>query len=218
MMQELQPRFTHQTPLGVNPDLDECAPSASLGCPSDPRRYFELLIQLQHAQRQELDRIMHVADDFKVTFEAHIRALPQLAPASAPPPAAADLPSPKLAQRPAPAAANVAVIAHSPASSLHHLLAPGAKETQRGSGSEGEEEAAGADDGAVEGFIASAMDNCQKRRRSNLPRGATTLLRRWLTEHREHPYPNDEEKKALCESTGLNLVRRLILHAIRSPA
>ena len=41
------------------------------------------------------------------------------------------------------------------------------------------------------------------RRRGNLPRETTEILRRWYIKHALHPYPTDEEKRELIEQTGL---------------
>ncbi|KAI9490339.1 Homeodomain-like protein, partial [Zychaea mexicana] len=43
----------------------------------------------------------------------------------------------------------------------------------------------------------------KKRQRSNLPKPVTAILKTWLTEHKEHPYPNEDEKIALVKKTGL---------------
>ncbi|KAG2227254.1 hypothetical protein INT45_008498 [Circinella minor] len=43
----------------------------------------------------------------------------------------------------------------------------------------------------------------KKRQRSNLPKPVTAILKTWLTEHKEHPYPNEDEKIALVQKTGL---------------
>lgn len=44
-----------------------------------------------------------------------------------------------------------------------------------------------------------------KKRRGNLPRPVTDILRQWLTNHIQHPYPTEEEKLKLMEQTGLTL-------------
>ncbi|KAG9051668.1 hypothetical protein FS837_000056 [Tulasnella sp. UAMH 9824] len=38
-----------------------------------------------------------------------------------------------------------------------------------------------------------------------LPKPVTDFLRKWLLEHADHPYPNEQEKKMLCEKTGLTM-------------
>ncbi|KAI8098615.1 Homeodomain-like protein [Halteromyces radiatus] len=47
--------------------------------------------------------------------------------------------------------------------------------------------------------------NTTKKRRGNLPRAVTSVLRSWLYEHKEHPYPTDEEKLTLSRQTNLTL-------------
>jgi len=44
-----------------------------------------------------------------------------------------------------------------------------------------------------------------KRRRGHFPKTTTDLLKRWLFEHLEHPYPTEEEKAVLAEDTGLTV-------------
>lgn len=44
-----------------------------------------------------------------------------------------------------------------------------------------------------------------KKRRGNLPKQVTDILRSWLNEHVQHPYPTDEEKADLMKQTGLTL-------------
>lgn len=43
------------------------------------------------------------------------------------------------------------------------------------------------------------------RRRGKLPRDVTDLLRAWLMDHAAHPYPNEDEKRNLCDRTGLTI-------------
>ncbi|CAO1618682.1 unnamed protein product [Parajaminaea phylloscopi] len=43
------------------------------------------------------------------------------------------------------------------------------------------------------------------RRRGKLPKDVTELLKGWLMEHSSHPYPNEDEKRRLCLSTGLSI-------------
>ena len=45
----------------------------------------------------------------------------------------------------------------------------------------------------------------QKKRRGNLPKRATNLLKKWLFEHLFHPYPTEEQKRALASQTGLTI-------------
>ena len=44
-----------------------------------------------------------------------------------------------------------------------------------------------------------------KKRRGNLPKPVTDILRNWLNAHVQHPYPTDEEKAELMKQTGLTL-------------
>lgn len=46
-----------------------------------------------------------------------------------------------------------------------------------------------------------------KKRRGNLPKEATDMFRAWFSEHQDHPYPTDEEKKELAIKTN---VRRFL--------
>lgn len=44
-----------------------------------------------------------------------------------------------------------------------------------------------------------------KKRRGNLPKPVTDLLRSWLHDHIAHPYPTEEEKQMLMAQTGLTI-------------
>lgn len=44
-----------------------------------------------------------------------------------------------------------------------------------------------------------------KRRRGNLPKAVTTVLKDWLVKHVKHPYPTEEEKHALAKETKLTM-------------
>ncbi|GBC07302.1 hypothetical protein RclHR1_07380002 [Rhizophagus clarus] len=44
-----------------------------------------------------------------------------------------------------------------------------------------------------------------KRRRGNLPKATTALLKEWLAQHKKHPYPTEEEKHHLASETNLSL-------------
>lgn len=52
-------------------------------------------------------------------------------------------------------------------------------------------------------YIGSAMT--APRRRGKLPKDVTELLKSWLMEHSSHPYPNEDEKRRLCLTTGLSI-------------
>ncbi|TDL23215.1 hypothetical protein BD410DRAFT_173761 [Rickenella mellea] len=43
------------------------------------------------------------------------------------------------------------------------------------------------------------------RRRGKLPKPTTDFLKDWLHRHSDHPYPSEEEKKQLCNATGLSM-------------
>ncbi|RCI03652.1 Homeobox protein 9 [Rhizopus stolonifer] len=45
----------------------------------------------------------------------------------------------------------------------------------------------------------------QKKRRGNLPKCVTAILKQWLIDHHKHPYPTEEEKRALGLKTDLTL-------------
>ena len=44
-----------------------------------------------------------------------------------------------------------------------------------------------------------------RRRRGNLPRQITEILRAWFHEHLDHPYPSEEDKQAFMARTGLTI-------------
>lgn len=46
-----------------------------------------------------------------------------------------------------------------------------------------------------------------KKRRGNLPRNITDMLKQWFEEHIAHPYPTEEEKQMLCTRTGLAMTQ-----------
>ncbi|WFD29715.1 homeodomain super [Malassezia sp. CBS 17886] len=43
------------------------------------------------------------------------------------------------------------------------------------------------------------------KRGGKLPKHVTDLLKSWLLEHASHPYPTEEEKRDMCERTGLDI-------------
>ncbi|CAO3701240.1 unnamed protein product [Rhizopus stolonifer] len=45
----------------------------------------------------------------------------------------------------------------------------------------------------------------KKKKRGNLPKDVTAVLKDWLQEHSGHPYPTEEEKKLLVKKTMLSL-------------
>ena len=48
-------------------------------------------------------------------------------------------------------------------------------------------------------------DGRHKRRRGNLPKAVTDILRQWFSQHIAHPYPSEEEKQMLMSQTGLTI-------------
>lgn len=44
-----------------------------------------------------------------------------------------------------------------------------------------------------------------RRRRGNLPKQVTDILRGWFSDHLDHPYPTDEDKQNLMAKTQLNM-------------
>ncbi|KIX06025.1 uncharacterized protein Z518_03999 [Rhinocladiella mackenziei CBS 650.93] len=50
-------------------------------------------------------------------------------------------------------------------------------------------------------------DTRNRRRRGNLPRQITDILRAWFHEHLDHPYPTEEDKQAFMAKTGLTIAQ-----------
>ncbi|KAK2871931.1 hypothetical protein FQN49_002690 [Arthroderma sp. PD_2] len=48
-------------------------------------------------------------------------------------------------------------------------------------------------------------DMREKKRRGNLPKPVTDMLRAWLFEHLDHPYPTEEDKQIFMSRTGLTI-------------
>lgn len=59
-------------------------------------------------------------------------------------------------------------------------------------------------DRPVEFQNVEAGEKSNKKRRGNLPKQTTDILRAWLHEHLDHAYPNEEEKQQLIRQTGLS--------------
>lgn len=60
------------------------------------------------------------------------------------------------------------------------------------------------------GIMGDPIDSKTKRRRGNLPKPVTDILRAWFHEHLDHPYPSEEDKQMFMTRTGLSIsqVRR----------
>ncbi|KAF8635975.1 hypothetical protein AX15_000139 [Amanita polypyramis BW_CC] len=52
---------------------------------------------------------------------------------------------------------------------------------------------------------ASSLVDRPPRKRGKLPKETTDFLKAWLHRHSDHPYPSEEEKKQLCNATGLSM-------------
>lgn len=50
-----------------------------------------------------------------------------------------------------------------------------------------------------------------RKRRGNLPKEATNLLKDWFAANRQSPYPTEDQKMELCNRTGLSLNQVRIL-------
>jgi hypothetical protein len=55
------------------------------------------------------------------------------------------------------------------------------------------------------GVIGEPLDSRGKRRRGNLPKPVTDILRAWFHEHLDHPYPTEEDKQIFMSRTGLSI-------------
>ncbi|EAU39374.1 hypothetical protein ATEG_00728 [Aspergillus terreus NIH2624] len=55
------------------------------------------------------------------------------------------------------------------------------------------------------GIMGDAADSKNKRRRGNLPKPVTDILRAWFHEHLDHPYPSEEDKQMFMTRTGLTI-------------
>lgn len=44
-----------------------------------------------------------------------------------------------------------------------------------------------------------------RKRRGNLPKDATRILKEWFRQHHDSPYPTEEQKQMLCEQTQLQI-------------
>ena len=55
------------------------------------------------------------------------------------------------------------------------------------------------------GIHGDAGDSRSKKRRGNLPKPVTDILRAWFHEHLDHPYPSEDDKQTLIARTGLTI-------------
>lgn len=55
------------------------------------------------------------------------------------------------------------------------------------------------------GIMGDPTDSKNKRRRGNLPKPVTDILRAWFHEHLDHPYPSEEDKQMFMTRTGLSI-------------
>ncbi|KAI9250736.1 hypothetical protein BY458DRAFT_524449 [Sporodiniella umbellata] len=53
--------------------------------------------------------------------------------------------------------------------------------------------------------LEKTQDTSKRRRRGNLPKEVTEYLRKWLIQHKKHPYPAEKEKAELAQKTGLTV-------------
>ena len=56
-------------------------------------------------------------------------------------------------------------------------------------------------------------DPRNKRRRGNLPKPVTDILRGWFHEHLDHPYPSEEDKQVFMAQTGLTMSQVRMSHS-----
>lgn len=54
-------------------------------------------------------------------------------------------------------------------------------------------------------YAAAPAGPHQRKRRGNLPKDATKILRQWFDDHLEAPYPGEEVKNMLVVKTGLHI-------------
>lgn len=55
------------------------------------------------------------------------------------------------------------------------------------------------------GLLGDPNDPRSKRRRGNLPKQVTDILRAWFHDHLDHPYPTEEDKQMFIARTGLSI-------------
>ena len=70
--------------------------------------------------------------------------------------------------------------------------------------------------GAMYPTGSEAGDSRNRRRRGNLPKQVTDILRAWFQDHLDHPYPTEEEKQMFIQQTGLTMNQvscvKLLIH------
>ncbi|KAK9451679.1 homeobox KN domain-containing protein [Limtongia smithiae] len=59
--------------------------------------------------------------------------------------------------------------------------------------------------GSMSSHSVATTSQIHKKRRGNLPKHVTDILRSWLNGHVHHPYPTEEEKGMLMRRTGLTM-------------
>ena len=55
------------------------------------------------------------------------------------------------------------------------------------------------------GILGDGSDSRSKKRRGNLPKPVTDVLRAWFHDHLDHPYPSEDDKQMLIARTGLTI-------------
>ncbi|KAL6238211.1 hypothetical protein BDW75DRAFT_237706 [Aspergillus navahoensis] len=55
------------------------------------------------------------------------------------------------------------------------------------------------------GILGDSTDSRNRRRRGNLPKPVTEILKAWFHAHLDHPYPSEEDKQMLMSRTGLTI-------------
>lgn len=51
----------------------------------------------------------------------------------------------------------------------------------------------------------AGTNSLARKRRGNLPKEATKILKDWFRQHHDSPYPSEDEKQELCRATGLQI-------------
>jgi len=53
--------------------------------------------------------------------------------------------------------------------------------------------------------LGDVVESRNKRRRGNLPKPVTDILKQWFHEHLDHPYPSEDDKQMFIARTGLSI-------------